>query len=309
MNWLSQVQAWIYPGPPAESAAKEYADGRKIHVLKPEYYTVNNLGVLVRKTVANSGANGYSPANALNIKKYSEQQYFTISSDASNMSVLVNSLAKRARAITKIKSFLDTIGFTGVDLDFEGFGVWSATDYTNYKRFVLNLGDTLHQSGYKLIVNGPPIGNTTEQSYYKWRYEEIDKLPVDQITVMAYDYQYDYGVGSSVAPKAWVKAIVNWVKAKVPDINKIVIGIPSYGYHGRVGSYTIRIDTQAQSIKYPGFGTATRNDDHEMDWVEDGQVYFYQDTESLNAKRQLIESLGIKHISVWHLGGNDWFGR
>jgi len=42
-------------------------------------------------------------------------------------------------------------------------------------------------------------------------------------------------------------------------------------------------------------------------WTYQGISHTYQDEISLNEKRALIESLGIKYVSVFHLGGNAWF--
>jgi spore germination protein YaaH len=307
-SWTSSVQAWIYPGNPACAASREYTDGRTIHVLKPEYYAVTDSGSLIRRTVSADGCNGYTPENAAQIKSRSQKQFVTVSSSRNGMAALTSSSAKRATAVTTLVTFVNTIGFTGIELDFEEFGSWTSTDYLNYKTFVRELGNALHAKNHQLMVDGPPIGTTLEQGYYRWRYEDFNALPVDHITIMAYDYQYDYGAGNPITPNQWLTNIVRWSKSKISDNNKIVIGIPSYGYHGKTGSYAITIDTFAQSKLFPGFASATRDPySYEMRWSYGGTSYVYQDTTSLNLKRNLIEKEGIKHISVWHLGGNNWF--
>lgn len=308
MAWSAQIQAWIYPGTPAQNANEEYSDGRVIRTLKPEYYTVNSSGVLVRiDDVGASTENGYSVSNAADVKSKSTYQYMTISSDAANMATLCADSTKRTNAINTIKSFLDTIGFTGVELDWEGFGSWTSTSYADYKTFVTALVSTMHANNYKVMIDGPPIGNVTEQGYYQFKYEDFESIAVDYICVMAYDYQYDYGGGESVAPKLWVDDICDWVKGKLSDDSRIVIGMPSYGYHATTGGFTIVIDTKTQSAARTAYGTATRNADYEMEWANGGVSSIYQDTSGMNSKRTAIEAKGIQHVSVWHLGGNDWF--
>jgi len=44
-----------------------------------------------------------------------------------------------------------------------------------------------------------------------------------------------------------------------------------------------------------------------MTWQSGDTIYFYQDSVSLEKKRDLVTSLGIRSISIWHLGGNSWF--
>ncbi len=216
-------QAWIYPGNPACNAQKEYQANR-FDVLKPEYLTVSSLGSMRRVTVASAGCNGFSLANAADVKAHSSQQFVTISSGADNMAKLCSTLATRTAGINAIIKLLDEIKFTGVEIDFEGFGQWTLTSYANYKKFVTELQNALRAKSYKLMIDVPAIGNTQMQSWYKFRYEDFKF--VDYICVMAYDYQYDYGAGSSVAPIKWIQGICVWVKVRIP-IEKIIMGVPS----------------------------------------------------------------------------------
>lgn len=307
-SWTGRVQAWIYPGPPADDADEEYRDGRVIHTLKTEYFVLNSSGVLTQLNAPGDGENAYSGANAADVINYSDEQYITVASTHANMAVLVADSTKRSNAVTTLVNMCTTTGYTGVELDFEGFADWTTTDYTNYKSFVQQLGTALHAAGNKLIVDGPPITNLTEQGYYEWKYEDFDSITeVDQVAVMLYDYQYDYGGGSSVQPASWARNGAAWVRSKINNPDRIILGIPSYGYHATTGGYTITIDTKDQSTAFTGYGTATRNADDEMTWVNSGISYVYQDSTGLDSKRERLEDEGIKHVSVWHLGGNDWF--
>jgi spore germination protein YaaH len=305
-TWSSHAMAWIYPGSPACNAPNEYKDGRHIDTLKPQYFTLDSTGTLVQLTTATNGCNAYSPANAAEIKQYSTHQYVTISGDTASMNALITNQTKINSAITTIKNFLGTVQFTGAEIDFEGFAQWTPQQYTSYKNFLTRLGNTLHQSGYKLMVDGP--GDIDVTSSYQWHYADFNSLPVDYIVVMEYDWQYDYGAGTPVAPLAREQNVTKTVMGEITDSNKIVVGIPSYGYHGKTGGYTLTIDTNTQLQAYPGYTTATRDSSSaEMMFTNSGISYDYADSQTLNTKRTTIESLGIKNISVWHLGGNQWF--
>jgi len=88
----------------------------------------------------------------------------------------------------------------------------------------------------------------------------------------------------------------------------LVIGIPSYGYYGRKGTFNITRITKQQAGDIVGFNTAKRQpDSFEKGWHKQRMYYSYQDSYGLNKQRELLEKLGVKYISVWHLGGNDWF--
>jgi len=306
--WTSSMQAWLFPGAPACNSSNEYTDGRKIDVLKPQYYDLHDNGVLELLTVQNAGCNGYSPANAASIKKYSREQYITISSAYNGMKALCSNATKLQQFTEETRNFLMQIDFTGLDLDWEEFGSWTAQDYTNFKNCINVIGNDLHAHGKKVMFDGPAIGSVREQSYYQLKYEDLNDLPLDYIAVMAYDSQDDQGAGTAVAPNAWVTDIIKWTKSKVTDLNRIVIGLPSYGYHGKTGGYSVTEDTLEQSEGFTGFATATRDPySFEMHWDRAGISYFYQDTQGLNSKRTLIENEGILHTSVWVLGSNPWF--
>ncbi len=299
-------QGWIYPD--AANVAAQFKSF-VFHTLKPEYATVLNTGKIGRITF---GQNSYTPQNAQLVKDFSDEQYFTVSASHATMSPLCSTIAKRTAGVTFLMRLVRETKFTGIDIDFEGFGQWTLTQYSNYKKFLIQLGDALHAEGFKLMVCLPPIGSVREQGYYKLKYEEMAKLPIDYFTIMAYDYQFDYGAGSPVAPIAWVKAICLWAKSKLP-LEKIVIGVPNYGYHApytyvnglKVPTYEIKIDTKRQSRAYPGFATAQRNPDGEMGWENNNMYYCYQDAIGLKNKLDSIQAQGIKAVSYWHLGDND----
>jgi spore germination protein YaaH len=156
------------------------------------------------------------------------------------------------------------------------------------------------------MIDAPAISDPTYQGYFLFKYEDFTNI--DYVAIMAYDYEYDYGVGAPVAPQDWVANIINWAKARL-DVNKIIIGIPAYGYHGTLGSYDINIDTYAQSASYPGFSSRTVNADGEESWIVGNTYYVDQAISGLNLKKSLIESMGIKNVSIWHLGGNQWFSK
>ncbi|WNV87024.1 glycosyl hydrolase family 18 protein [Umezawaea sp. Da 62-37] len=308
--WTAWIEAWLFPGPPAEDADEEYRDGRVIHVLKPEYHRVEDDGTMSVRSEEELGENGYSPANAADVRAHSDEQYDTVSCGDFGMIAMLDSPAKRAAAISTLVDFCVDSGFTGVCVDFERFGTWTAAVHGDYKAWLRTLGTALHDEGKKLQICGPPITNEDEQNRYEWAYEDFaTTTEVDRVVMMLYDYQYDEGVGQSVQPAQWARNGCAWLLARIPDVDRIGVGLPNYGYHGPIGTYEITPDTKDASLTHPGHTTATRNADGEMTWTngDDDNTYVYQDSAGINTKRELIEDEGIKHISVWHLGGNDWF--
>ena len=301
--------AWIYPGAPTCNAQNEYSDGRKIDVLKPEYFTIGDSGQLTLLTEKEAGCNGYSAANVVSLKKYSTEQYATVSSSyAVSMGLFLNNSAGDSSDVNKLVSFVVDNNLTGIEIDFEDFGGWDAPMYSNYKKFVTNLGDALHQHNKKLMVDGPATSNAVEEAWYLWRYADFNSLPIDQLVVMTYDYQFDQGAGQPVSPIDWIRNTIKWTLSRFPQKSKLVFGIPSYGYKGVTGTQKFSLLTYEQLKREPGFDTATRDSGSgEMTWQNGNYTYFYQDGVSMNKKLQTIQNAGITSVSVWHLGGNLWF--
>lgn len=302
-------QAWIYPGEPACNVINEIADGRKVHILKPEYATLDSHGAL-KFINAEEGCNGFSAENLAYLKKHSQEQYMTVSGHLVEMAAFFSHTSMLSENIKKLVDFVVTNNMTGVELDFEDFSAWSNIDYQNYLKFVAQLGQELAKHDKKLMIDGPAIANSEQQGWYKWKYEDFNSLPVSYIVVMAYDYQADQGVGQPISPIKWVEESAKWALAKMTDDSKLVIGLPSYGYEGVLNSYTARILTKSQMEALVDLGKLIRDEESkELIGTINNKTYVLNDRISLDSKLQILRGIGINNVSVWHLGGNDWFSN
>lgn len=300
------TMAWMYPSEPGCNAQKEYHDGRQIDILKPEFFTVNG-GSLFLYDAENSSCNGFSPAFVADLKKYSKQQFVTISSaSADDMNTFFESALGEGDDIDVLVKFITTNNLTGIELDFEDFGGWSKDSYANFLLFVDRLGTKLHANGKKLMLDGPSIADANEQTWFNWRYEDFVDLPVDYIVIMAYDYQFDHGIGEPIAPLDWMNSVIKWASNRYPK-ERLSVGVPSYGYEGVIGKRPY-IRTYDQLKNKPGFASAERDSSSgELTWQSGKNVYFYQDTESIRQKIAQVKKSGLNSISIWHLGGNQWY--
>lgn len=303
------TMAWIYPGDPACAAAQEFKK-LQINILKPEYFIITN-GSLTLLSEAEAGCNGYSKKNVEEIKQYSNEQFATVAAaDLENIRAFLEKSLTDPNEIKVLTNFVINNNLTGIEIDFEDFAAWDTNIYQKYKKFLSILGEDLHKNNKKLMVDGPAISNSTEQDYYVWKYEDFKNLPVDTVVVMAYDYQFDHGAGSPIAPFEWLKNIAIHATANLEGTKKLAIGLPSYGYKGKIGSNKFNLLTLEQITKEPGFSSAERDPmSGELTWKTSEYAYFYNDATSLNMKKKLLESHGIKSFSVWHLGGNQWFSN
>jgi spore germination protein YaaH len=319
-----QFQEWMYPGPAGNvtcSAPSEYHDGRvKAGVLKAEYWDIDTNGNDYERLAGDpaNACNGYSPANAADVKAWSSQQYVTLSlADLPSEEALTGNAAKSAAAISTVTNFAKQIGFTGVDVDFENYWSWVGNDQENYYTFLTNLASALHAQGLKFQVEGPPDTTTG------FNYGTVLADGVDQVVMMAYDDEYQSPVGSTClafSPYAWMKDLLTSALAQIPTAqhNRFVAGLPAEAYTATSQCQNITGNqTFLDMTKAPGYSsdpavTASRRDpaSGEIRWSSGGSFYDYVDQTALDSKLALAESLGVTNFSVWTLGGgNAWFSK
>jgi spore germination protein YaaH len=305
---LKTVMAWLYPGEPACSAMDE-AEEYKLDVIKPEYFLVQPGGRMSLLHEADFGCNGYSEANVARVKQLAPKQIVMVSaSSAKNLDAFLIRDANTGEHVRQLVDFVVREDLTGIELDFEDFTSWTPQLYDRYKSFVTRLGNELHAQNKELMIDLPAVRNATEEQRYVLRLAELERLPVDALIIMAYDYQYDNGVGEAVTPLDWLDQVVKFTKERVTNKEKIVIGLPTYGYTGEYSGSDIRILTNEQASKYPFYSSAQRDpNSKEMIAVNGRQTLVFQDVTSVSAKVDVVTRNGIDKVSFWHLGGNPWF--
>jgi spore germination protein YaaH len=317
-----QFQTWLYPGSTGDStctAQAEYADNRVLTgALKPEYWAVQHNGSVLLETTADGSCNTFSAANVADLKAHSAYQYPTISGmTTADVHALVSSSTKRSKAVSQLTSLVLDNGLSGVDVDLEDYWSWSPSDFTNYKKFLTQLATSLHAQGKRLLVDAPSM--TADASFYD--YAQVAATGVDELVIMAYDEEFDTLPGARclpITPYDWLKQVTTYAQSKVPDHSRLVIGLPSYGYHvpDPCDLNAVTGNIQFSDMRSsPGFSTdpaviAARRDrsSGEIRWVSGGVLYDYVDSASLTAKLKVLTDLGVTKVSVWSLGGgNPWF--
>lgn len=303
------VSHWVYPGPPACNTYYELQVLGQVDELKPEFATVSLDGSIEILTENEAGCNALSRTNVEYYREISNTQFITVSGSGQNFSNLVTDSAKRTEAIGILSDLVRQTEMTGIELDFEGYSGWSEVDYAGYLSFLQDLGDTLRADEKLLMIDAPAIYNDGIQSVFEFRYGDIAALPVDYIAIMAYDYQYDFGGGAPVTEDDFLRDTLTRAKAEIPDWEeKLVIGLPTYGYTAEEGAYQIRILTREQvfaNLSEAEIARAGRiPNSEELIYRKDGQVYVWQDQASIQHKIDLVQAQGINRIAIWHLGGN-----
>jgi len=294
------ADAWIYPDEP--KALETLKKTSTIHAVKAEFLHINDDGSVEQINQSPEMPNGYSQTVVDTIKAHSNEQYITVSGALEGTTA---AMEQSDATIDKMVALADKTGF-GIELDWEDFGQWDESYYTHYKQFVQKLASRLHDHGHKLMIDGPPIYDEASQSWYQWRYEDLNPL-VDDIVMMAYDNQFDTGVGNSIAPDDWTKQCLTWLKEKTDG--KGIAGIAAYGYSGNKDNNRIAVNTSDIIKRRAGDLHFSRNSDGEMTAERDGTFYDYADKQTMAIRLKQVEASGLKRASVWSLGSNPWFNE
>jgi len=339
------------PATHACDATSEYQDGRLINLLKPEYLHINSgvLQLYPFSLVGCNGYNENNASDVLNLQfgTVTRPGYITVSGSHLSLKTLLEDQTKKnalKNAIINYMTYNNSMPnmskFEGVELDFENpsisdtvpFGpslwndpvpinvsCWGSYQkyWSSYFQLINMIGDALHSMPIpkKLMIDCPEMN---QDASGKWDYGFFKNNPnVDYICVMAYDYMYTHS-GEAVAPTNWVSNIVDYVISKMGgstsndyNMNKVIIGIPSYGYTLVNNEVVLKqkLDAQAQTGYYNISDNPRDAASYERYFTKNGIKWYYQDGIGMSAKEEFIRSKGIKHVSVWSLGGNTWFNK
>jgi spore germination protein YaaH len=292
------IMGWIYPGNPC-TVEREITDGRKIDVLKPQYFDTLDNGDLRLLKEPNFECNTYS-----------SQALFLVDAQKKGFKSLMESQEKQQKSIEHILQTLEDSGFDGVEIDFESFEDWTATEYQTYLIYIKTLGQKLHAINKLLSIDLPAIPNSTFQKLYRVDYSDFNDLPIDYLVIMAYDFQYSRPLGGAVSKLSEIRDSLNNARQKYVETDKIVAGISNYGYYGITGGKKFNV-VLSEKIKQK-FDTSNADRD-----VESGELFGSQGDESyrlcdsicLQIKLNAAKETGINQISIWHLGGEEWLPK
>ena len=231
------------------------------------------------------------------------------------------------RAINNILSTLKSGSFDGINLDIEPNTPPKPTTSAMLTEFIKQLRSELSliNNNSLLTLDLPPNPNR----HNVWDLNQLS-LYIDYFIVMSYDYHRPQSMRAGpVAPlfgsnrAHWSQDVSSNIETimKQVDNNKLILGVPLYGYEWQTTT------TQFASPTYPQSGqlaTIRRINQikkthtiHEAwdslsntpwFWYQQGegtwQVY-YENTRSINLKIELAQNLNLAGIAFWALGYED----
>ncbi|MFD0051342.1 LysM peptidoglycan-binding domain-containing protein [Actinomycetes bacterium NPDC127524] len=201
-------------------------------------------------------------------------------------------------------------GFRDIHFDFEYL---RPADKEAYNQFLRTAKARFSQEGWLLSTALAPKTSAGQKG--KW-YEGHDYKAhgqiVDFVIIMTYEWGYSGGPAQAVSPIGPVRKVLEYAITEIPP-SKIIMGQNLYGYDWTLpfvqGSQAKALSPQAaillaarnnvpieysKTAQAPHFSyTDTQGKKHEV-WFEDAR--------SIQAKFDLMKTLGLRGMSYWKLG-------
>jgi HAD superfamily hydrolase (TIGR01509 family) len=252
---------------------------------------------------------------------------------AGGMAAIVRDPRQRARHVAAVAALARQGNWDGVDLDYEQFAFadgrdsWADTSPA-WIAFVTELAEVLRAEGRTLTVTVPPVygpGRSDAAGYWVYDHAALARV-ADRVRIMAYDFSTSNP--GPIAPLPWVQRVIDGVVQVTGQPDKVVLGIPVYGYNwptgatgtcpptteGRVG---VTARTVGDLIARRGLNPVF--DDTTGEWaavydveVSDGTTTCVQarrvhwvDGAGAAARVRLAQQAGLGGVALWALGYED----
>lgn len=299
----SRYSAWI-PYWDEERALSSLSNSRqKLVSLSPVWYQIDKRGQLAETP------SQLKDQIKLKSQKVSPNLLPTVFNqfDAAATSKLLASPLLYSSLTQKLIDTAQEKGYQGWDIDFEEIPL---RDKENFSNFIDHLADNLHQNQLQLSVS-VHVQTGKESDREAARAQDWGRISqkADYIRIMAYDFHNSQTKAGPITPLDRYREVLTYTAKKIP-VEKIVIGLPFYGYDWDSNG--------GKSLEYKNFQellekfntTPTRDPISQALTIqyktkEDSHTIWIEDSKSVSKKINLARNFGIYQFSFWRLGGED----
>ena len=231
--------------------------------------------------------------------------------DSSEISSILGSSANRSNLITQLRTWVDSTGAHGVNIDFEGL---SASASGNMVTFTQELAD---EFGDEVVLATPAVDWSGA-----WDYSELSKYAY--LFIMGYGYHWTGGDPGPNDPlqssSFWGTYSLEWTLDDYSSYGatpgKVILGLPLYGQEWATGSSALGANalgdgwsvTFDEAYGYAATYGRSWDADSSTPWYYDGYAQgWYGDVDSVRDRVGYAVSEGIGGIGFWalHYEGDD----
>lgn len=223
---------------------------------------------------------------------------------------VLNDEKARTTLINNIVSIVQSKNYYGVNVDFEYILPADREAYNNFLRLITA---RMNEIGKIVLTAVAPKLNAEQKGllYEAHDYPAHGQI-VNRVILMTYEWGYLAGPPQAVAPLDQVRRVVEYAVSVIPS-NKILMGIPNYGYDWTL---PYKKDTLAQTFSnVEAVNRALRNNsDIKFDPTAKSPYFSYydakgkqhivwfEDARSIRDKLLLVNELKLAGISYWTVG-------
>ena len=225
-------------------------------------------------------------------------------------SQLFNDLPLQNRVLVNLLDAMNRKGYVGLDIDFEFI---PNEDREAYLAFLENARSQLHAQGFFLHADLAPKTRPDQPGllYESHDYEAVGRI-ADSVLLMTYEWGYTYGPPMAVAPLNQVRRVVEYGVSAIP-VEKILLGIPNYGYdwilpfeRGTTRATAIGNEYAVEIAKR--WGAAIQFDNTaQSPWFEYvgerglRHVVWFEDVRSVEKKFDLMDEFDLQGGGYWNI--------
>ncbi len=220
---------------------------------------------------------------------------------------VLSSAEKQVKLMDAICQQVEKKKYAGVDVDFELIDPEYALAYVE---FLENLKERLGTLPLFVAVAPKTSAKQGGIFYEGHRYKELGQV-CDGILLMTYEWGYPEGEPMAVSPITGVRQVLDYAITEIPP-EKLILGIPTYGYNWRVPK---KLGEKATSLTCPQAVSLARQFHaeicydtvsqapyfHYTDDLDQTHTVWFEDARSILAKWELVEEYGLKGVGYWNL--------
>jgi spore germination protein len=224
---------------------------------------------------------------------------------------ILNSKSLQDTLINNVINILKAKGYTGVFIDFEDI---APDNRENYNNFLKEIVRRLHEQNYTVTTALPPKASDSKPGTVYEAYDYIVQGElVDFTFIMTYEWGWAGGKPMAVAPINQVLKVLDYAVTVIPR-NKIIMGIPLYGYDWMLpyvpgGKYARAIGCKEAVNMAEKYGARIKYDvvaqSPFYNYVDENRlqhVVWFEDARSIEVKFNAVKRYHLKGIGYWVLG-------
>lgn len=214
------------------------------------------------------------------------------------------------KVITNVLTMLKEKGYAGLNVDFEYV---YPEDRENYNNFLRKVVERLKPEGFSVSTAlAPKLRAEQKGLLYEAHDYAVHGEIVDFVVIMTYEWGWIGGSPMAVAPISQVRKVLDYAVTVIPR-NKIVMGVPLYGYDWKIpwkyGTYA-RIVAPKEAVNLAAkYGVSISFDQTSQSPYfrytdESGQQHevWFEDARSVQVKYDTVKEYNLRGLSYWVLG-------